>query len=127
MTMKPPIGLHWQLPGGAIAYECVGERCQELATIVVRGPKGYEWSLCPDDWQQLNRRALGLMDVVRVLDRPACFRPDCQDEAVAVMEDLDRAPLPVCQQHWDDLSWVTPQDPDSGETLRRMGSGRRQP
>lgn len=113
MTTRHTTGLHWQLPGGAVAYECVAEHCQEIATIVLRGPKGYEWSLCTDDWQLLNRRALGLMEIVRMLERPTCFRRDCHDEAVVVMEDLDQTPLPVCQQHWDDLSWVTPRDIDN--------------
>ena len=126
MTTRTPIGLHWQLPGGAVAYECVGEHCQEIATIVIRGPKGYEWTLCPDDWQLLNRRTLGLVESVRVLDRPGCFRPDCADEAVAVMEDLQRTPLPVCPQHWDDLSWVTTLDVGS-VALGQMGPDRGQP
>jgi hypothetical protein len=107
--------------GGDISYACATEGCQALAAIVIRGPKGYEWSLCRTDWLQLNRHALGLMEIVRQLERPSCFRGDCRVEAVVVVEHLDRTPLPVYQQHWDDLSWVRPEDPDGPALLGRSG------
>ena len=115
---------HWQLPGGVIAYPCVAKDCLEIATIVVRGVKGIEWPLCPDDWRAIYRQTRGLIENVRTLERPDCFRPDCHDEAVAVMEHLDGSPLPVCQAHWDDLSWVTPTDPGGRATGDRRGGMR---
>ena len=35
-----------------------------------------------------------------------CFQDDCNEPAVAVVHELDGSPMPACQQHWDDLSWV---------------------
>ena len=106
-----PGNRHWQLPGDVIVYACAVKNCMQIATIVVRGVKEIETLLCPNDWHALQRQTHGRTEIVRTLERPMCFRGDCHDEAVAVMEHLDGNPLPVCQKHWDDLSWVTPSDP----------------
>lgn len=121
-TKARPETRHWYLPGGVIAFPCIAEDCPEIATSVVRGIKGMEWPLCPGHWQVIRRQTRGLIEVLRLLERPACFRPDCDDEAVAVMEDLDGRPLPVCQTHWDDLSWVTP--PSSTASARDRAADR---
>jgi hypothetical protein len=106
----------WQLPGGVMAHECAAESCTEIGTVVVRGPKGCEWALCPAHWRHLQRWTLGLMETVRTLDRPTCSRSDCHDEAAAVIEDHGEPPLPVCQRHWADLTWVAPTDTGTRST-----------
>lgn len=102
---------HWLLPDDTVAYGCIAKDCQEIAANVVRGPKDKEWPVCPDHWRSLQRSTRGLIETIRTLDRPACFRPDCGDEAVTIIEHLDGTPLPVCTRYWDDLSWVTPDSP----------------
>jgi hypothetical protein len=126
-TNSGPDTRHWKLQGGVIAYPCASPDCMEIASIVVRGVKGVETPLCPDDWRTIQRQGRGLVENVRLLERPSCFRPDCQDEAVAVMDDLDGSPLPVCQTHWDDLSWIDPFDPDGPPAERIRVVERRQP
>ena len=105
-----PGSRYWQLPGDVIAYPCAVENCMETATIVVQGAKEIDTPLCPNDWHGLQRQRHGPTEIVRTLEGPLCFRGDCPDEAVTVMEHLDGTPLPVCQRHWDDLSWVTPNE-----------------
>jgi hypothetical protein len=106
-----------------MAYECAADMCTDIATIVVRGPKGFEWALCPDHWRTAQRQTLGLMAVVRALDRPTCARRDCQDEAAAVIDEPDGQPFPVCQRHWATLSWLAPSPVDANSD--REGSRRR--
>jgi hypothetical protein len=108
----------WQLPGGAMAYECAADLCTDIATIVVRGPKGCEWALCPEHWRHLQRQTLGLMEIIRTLDRPTCSRRHCQDEAAAVIDEPDAAPVPVCQRHWTTVTWVTPSPADARPDLK---------
>jgi hypothetical protein len=96
-----------------MAYECAADMCTDIATIVVRGPKGCEWALCAADWRTLQRQTLGLMEVVRALDRPTCARTGCQDEAAAVIDEPDGQPFPLCQRHWATLSWLTPSPVDA--------------
>ena len=126
-TNPRPDTRHWQLPDGAIAYQCAAERCQQIAMVVVHRIDGDETPLCPDDWRPVLGHADGNVESVRALERPRCFRDDCLQGAVTVMEDLSRIPLPVCERHWDDLSWVTPDDPDSQALLDASGEPRWRP
>jgi hypothetical protein len=100
-----------------MAYECATDMCTDIATIVVHGPKGCEWALCSEDWRTLQRQTLGLMEIVRALDRPTCARTGCQDEAAAVIDEPDGRPFPVCQRHWTTLSWLTPSPVDATSDL----------
>ena len=109
-TYQRPGSRYWQLPDGVIAYPCAIESCMEIATVVVQGVKEIETPLCTNDWHALQRQEHGRTEIVRTLERPMCFQGDCRDKAVAVMEHLDGTPFPVCQRHWDDLSWVSPND-----------------
>jgi hypothetical protein len=68
-------------PAGVMANEYAADMCTGIAT-----PKGCEGALRAEDWRSLQRQALDLMQVVRTLDRPACPRDDCQDEADAVID-----------------------------------------
>ncbi|MFZ5848903.1 MAG: hypothetical protein ACOYX5_16140 [Actinomycetota bacterium] len=97
----------YEIGQGDVAHPCLYEECSGIADIVVRGPKRSELPICQQHWEYLNRRTRGgLIEIVRTLDRPACFRPDCHDEAIAVMEGPEGPARPVCQQHLDDLSWI---------------------
>lgn len=97
----------YEIGPGDVVHPCIYEECTGIADIVVRGPKRSELPICQQHWEYLNRRTRGgLIEIVRTLDRPACFRPDCRDEGVAVMENPDGPARPVCQEHLDDLSWI---------------------
>ena len=106
-----PGNRYWQLPGDVIAYPCAIESCMEIATILVQDGKEIETPLCTNDWHALQRQEHGRTEIVRTLERPICFHGDCRDKAVTVMEHLDGTPFPVCRRHWDDLTWVRPNEP----------------
>jgi hypothetical protein len=108
---------YWQLPGGVMAYECAADMCTNIATIVVRGPKGCEWALCAADWHSLQRQTLGLMEIVRRHERPSCSQSDCQDDAAAVIDEPEAGSVPVCERHWTTFSWVSPSTPAVGSEL----------
>jgi len=91
---------------GDVAHACAWEGCLGVADLLVRGPKRSELAICQQHWDYLNQRTRGLIEIVRTLDRPMCFRPDCNDESVALMENIAGPARPVCQQHLDDLSWI---------------------
>ena len=83
------------------------EKGFELATVRVRLGKD-SWDLCPLHWQE-RRTALTIRPVVqKEFARPGCFRDGCGADAVSGMTHLDGRCLPVCEQHLEDLSWVTP-------------------
>lgn len=97
----------YEIGQGDVVHPCIYEECTGIADIVVRGPKRSELPICHQHWEYLNQRTRGgLIEIVRTLDRPACFRPDCPDEGVTVMENPDGPARPVCQRHLDDLSWI---------------------
>src|SRR4051794_5807129 len=106
-------------PGDAtrelLACCCSAVGCDEVATVIVDVGDQSELPFCGRHWDQIrgpeaNRR------VRAVLDRPDCFRSVCTAPAVSVMTHLDGTPLPVCERHLDDLSWITP----SAKELERI-------
>jgi hypothetical protein len=97
----------YEVGHGDVVHACMYEECFGIADLIVRGPKRSELPICQQHWEYLNHRTRGgLIEIVRTLDRPACFRPDCHDEGVAVMENPDGSARSVCQEHLDDLSWI---------------------
>lgn len=80
------VGQPPRLPRGFVAHECATEGCTDIATIVVRGPKGCEWALCPQDWRELRRQTLGLLETVRMLDHP----PWSQDNVAGDADEASR-------------------------------------
>jgi hypothetical protein len=87
---------------------CQAQNCLEVATIRVETLDTGELTLCPIHWLEMRRRMQTALQVLRQLGRPTCFKADCTAGAVSVMPHLDERPLPVCEKHLEDLSWVTP-------------------
>ncbi|RYU14847.1 hypothetical protein [Nocardioides iriomotensis] len=89
------------------ASACRGVGCFELATVRVHlGDDSID--LCPLHWQERRASPQKRLVVEKELSRPTCFKLECRADAVSGMTHLDGRCLPVCEQHLEDLSWVTP-------------------
>ncbi len=88
---------------------CCAIGCNEVASILV-ALEDSELPFCGNHWQELRQGSHRVSRVLEVLDRPDCFTNGCSSPAVSVMTHLDGTGLPVCENHLDDLSWVTPTD-----------------
>lgn len=106
---------------GLFALCCRAVGCDDVATIIIDIADQSNLPFCGGHWDQIrgtetNRR------VRAVLDRPDGFLTTCARPAVSLMAHLDGTPLPVCERHLDDLSWISP----TTEELARLG-GRSDP
>ena len=89
-----------------VTVRCPINGCTDDAEVVVKGPARTEFELCRTHFDDLLRAARRPIRVVSFLQRPNCFRPECPNESVTVLEDLDGSPLPICRRHLDALDWV---------------------
>lgn len=96
---------------------CITVGCFELATVRVRLGRG-SIDLCPLHWQERRTATTERLLVEKELPRPRCFKHGCPADAVSAMTHLDGRCLPVCEEHLEDLSWVTP----SRRELTALGS-----
>lgn len=96
-----------ELEGSPAMHDrCGVPDCPAIAEIVVRDPGGGELDACRRHWHEALQRSNGLIRGVRLIRRPACFLSGCANAAVEIIDDSDGLPLPVCEAHRDDLSWV---------------------
>jgi hypothetical protein len=86
---------------------CHSPACFEVAPILVL-TRDIEMPLCPVHWSALRSSSRGEFRVLEELDRPPCIKRGCEAGAVSVMRHPDQRPLPVCEEHLEDLSRVTP-------------------
>src|SRR5512144_1034276 len=79
-------------PRGSLTADstsCSYEHCIWAAVVVLAGPLQNDVRVCQFHWRELTHSAFGPLKPIRVLNRPDCFRPDCNDEAVAIMRNID--------------------------------------
>ena len=96
-------------PTSVVAYVCSVTGCGEIATVMVERDSHVEAPFCGDHWQVARILADNRLSTIMVLPRPHCFVAACATPALEIVVHLDGALLPCCEQHLDDLSWVTPE------------------
>ena len=87
--------------------DCEIPDCTEIPHVVIRDAGGESLRVCTDHWQEVLLTSDGRIRGVQLLELPRCCRPACRHDAVTRVIDPDGARVPVCQQHLDDLSWVS--------------------
>lgn len=95
---------------------CCAIGCDSVASIRAQVADDALLPFCGVHWQEV-RSITFRRQVAQVPDRPQCFRAACTTPAVSVMQHLDGTPLPVCEKHLEDLSWVDP-TPDELRAMR---------
>ena len=93
-------------PGERAHWCCSAIGCDDVASIVVDPGLGSAEAYCGRHWDEL-RLPFAAAELY-IPNRPTCFHSACSPPAVCIRTHLDETPLPVCEAHLDDLSWVSP-------------------
>ena len=94
---------------GEPALQCMSADCDAVVTFVLRQANRERIGVCQTHVQELVANRVGPACTVELVDAPGCFHRSCGVKAERIIKHLDGELLPVCQQHLDDLSWVTPE------------------
>lgn len=87
--------------------DCEIPDCKEIQRVVIRDTQGGSLKVCLHHWQQSLTASEGRHRGVPLVESPPCCRPGCRHDAVTRVIDPDGARVPVCEQHLDDLSWIS--------------------
>ena len=102
---------------GNVAVVCSVATCGEIATIMIEHRARAEQPRCAEHWQQAHGSAPQSLNVVRTLPATELLRHQLRERGGGGHGAHRRIPLPCCESHLDDLSWVVPDEVD-----RRSGS-----